>query len=154
MHVMWDNKGDTGNMSANKQLERQNRTLWTSGQQVSHTDMSYREEYKKGETASFPNMVIIIMDKWKGILQQTFQVWHRLEYKVKHIRMGKWGGHWIAPFLQQVQQETCVPHDVAMARLPLTFAGRCSGGVPSANSYTGNRLWLQSPRPSDIQSSS
>ena len=27
--------------------------------------------------------------KWKGILQQTFKVWHRLEYKVKYICMGK-----------------------------------------------------------------
>ena len=57
---------------------------------------------------------------------------------------------------QQTQQQTnswkditghcetqgSIPHDVALARLSLMFAGRCSGGVPSANSYTGNRLCL------------
>ena len=35
MHVMWHNKGDTANITTNKQLERQNRTLWNSGQHTS-----------------------------------------------------------------------------------------------------------------------
>ena len=46
---------------------------------------------------------------------------------------------------------TCVPHNVALTRLSLMFAGRCSGEVPSANSYTGNKLFSNHQ---DLQTSS
>ena len=44
--------------------------------------------------------------------------------------------------------------DEKVAIVCQTFAGKCSGGVPSATSYTGKGSLLRSSRPSDIQPSS
>ena len=49
---------------------------------------------------------------------------------------------------------THIPENKVATIVCQTFADKCSGGVPSATSYTGKGSLLQSSRPSDIQPSS